>query len=212
MLSATPGRRRGPAARRAGAGCAAFTLTELLAVLAIVSVLAALLLVVLGRVRASARDSACLSNLRAVHQALNLHANDHRGRWPEPQTHGSAARFVPVRWVGADGVTRNGALDPYVDDAEAMKCPAVAANGLMNAGELQYWYGTQAVSPDPRQTERAGSNDPFPSLAWCMWPNVARIEGRGGVLHHGGTTMHVLGWAGGVAARPADQWRSGGHP
>jgi len=59
-----------------------FTLIELLVVIAIIGVLVALLLPTVGRARESARRAACLSNLRQVHQAFLLFADDNDGRVP----------------------------------------------------------------------------------------------------------------------------------
>lgn len=65
---------------RADRGC--FTLVELLVVLAIVSILAALLLPALSGAKASARGTACLSNLRQIGVALQLYVQDNNNRLP----------------------------------------------------------------------------------------------------------------------------------
>ena len=59
-----------------------FTLIELLVVIGIIAVLVSLLLPTVGRARESARRAACLSNLRQVHQAFLLFADDNDGRVP----------------------------------------------------------------------------------------------------------------------------------
>jgi len=61
---------------------AAFTLVELLSVIAIIGVLAGLLLPAIGRVRESARSGQCASNLRQIGAAFNLYAADNRGLYP----------------------------------------------------------------------------------------------------------------------------------
>jgi prepilin-type N-terminal cleavage/methylation domain-containing protein len=59
-----------------------FTLIELLVVVAIIELLAALLLPVLGRGKQSARSTACLSNLRQIGLALELYVQEHDHRLP----------------------------------------------------------------------------------------------------------------------------------
>lgn len=54
-----------------------FTLIELLAVISIIGVLAAIIIPVVGAVRASARASQCVSNLRQIGIAHQLHLADH---------------------------------------------------------------------------------------------------------------------------------------
>jgi prepilin-type N-terminal cleavage/methylation domain-containing protein/prepilin-type processing-associated H-X9-DG protein len=60
----------------------AFTLVELLVVLAIIAILAALLLPALGRARESARATACLSNLHQVGLALQIYVQDNNNHLP----------------------------------------------------------------------------------------------------------------------------------
>jgi len=51
----------------------AFTLVELLVVMGLISVLLSLLLPVVGKARAAARSTACLSNVRQLGMALQLY-------------------------------------------------------------------------------------------------------------------------------------------
>jgi prepilin-type N-terminal cleavage/methylation domain-containing protein len=60
----------------------AFTLVELLIVIAIIGVLVGLLMPTLGKARESARRATCLSNLRQVHQSFLLFAEEYDGRVP----------------------------------------------------------------------------------------------------------------------------------
>jgi len=71
-----------PPPHAAPSGRRGVTLTELLIVIAIVGVLSGLLLLVLGRARASADTARCSSNLRNIHNWLQLYAADHRGAYP----------------------------------------------------------------------------------------------------------------------------------
>ncbi|AHF90362.1 N-terminal cleavage protein [Opitutaceae bacterium TAV5] len=74
--------RRLRAASRPLRPAAAFTLIELLTVIAIIGILAAIIIPVVGKVRESARRAQCVSNLRQIANAVLLFADDHRGILP----------------------------------------------------------------------------------------------------------------------------------
>ncbi|RRJ94955.1 type II secretion system protein [Opitutaceae bacterium TAV4] len=81
----------------------AFTLIELLAVITIIGVLAAIIIPVAGHVRESAKSTRCLSNLRQVGPAFMAYVADNRERYP-------------VSWNGTDTFDNNWyyLLAPYV--------------------------------------------------------------------------------------------------
>src|SRR6476661_5458925 len=75
-----------------------FTLTELIVAIGLIVVLASLLLPAVGKVRAAANTSVCLSNLRQIGTAWEMYTAEHRGRlmdyvWRTPQT-------PEVAWYG----------------------------------------------------------------------------------------------------------------
>ena len=98
---------QGTSHERAAAGRGAFTLIELLVVIAIIAILASLLLPVLARAKAKARETACKSNLRQLGLALNLHVVDNN--------------YYPVYnvdpSVSLDNQFWHQALKPYTDSA-----------------------------------------------------------------------------------------------
>jgi prepilin-type N-terminal cleavage/methylation domain-containing protein/prepilin-type processing-associated H-X9-DG protein len=91
----------------------AFTLLELLVVMAIIAVLAALLLPALSRARAQARSAACRDRLHQMGLALQMYLNENEGRYPlivslPDRFHGNPTSanwfnklepFYPPRWT-----------------------------------------------------------------------------------------------------------------
>lgn len=113
-----------------------FTLIELLTVIAIIGILAAILIPVVGAVRDKARSAACVSNLRQIGMATHLFASDNRDRTP-----GLQLTFPdnPSKETVALNVRRQlgGLLVPppigwggnYLDTPEVLYCPGQAVHG-----------------------------------------------------------------------------------
>ena len=81
----------------------AFTLIEMLCVVAVIAILAALLLPVLNRGQAKARALQCVDNLKQTGLAFHIFAHDHNGRFPME---------VPMSEGGSLGFAQNGYLVP----------------------------------------------------------------------------------------------------
>lgn len=60
-----------------------FTLVEILVVITIIAVLTACSVVMLRNIRDSARMTTCASNMRQIGVAMQLHADDHQGSYPD---------------------------------------------------------------------------------------------------------------------------------
>lgn len=89
----------------------AFTLIELLTVIAIIGVLAAILIPTIARVRESAKSSACTNNLRQVGIAIQGYIGDNKGSLP-PATPWFRARF------NADPRHFQNSLLPYLSQSK----------------------------------------------------------------------------------------------
>lgn len=92
----------------------AFTMVELLVVIAVVAILSSILMPVFGRARAVARSTACVSNLRQIGQAFAMYAQDWEGSLPT---------VLPYAVVAPEGRAWMVALQPYVTDARIWVCP-----------------------------------------------------------------------------------------
>ncbi len=108
--------RRKADSNRCGWRTAAFTLIELLTVIAIIAILAAILIPVAGTVRESARAARCGSNIRQVGQALLMFVNDNEGFAPPGR---DDARHEAAGGSGATSLasTYFYVLWPYVYDS-----------------------------------------------------------------------------------------------
>src|SRR5439155_3101953 len=91
-----------------------FTLIELLVVIAIIAILAAILFPVFAQARASARKTACLSNMKQLGLALAQYAVDYEGFMPPSQLPSSGAN---VSWPTM--------VYPYVKNEGVFVCPDV---------------------------------------------------------------------------------------
>jgi len=60
----------------------AFTLIELLTVIAIIGILAAILIPTVGAVRKTAKGANCIANLRQIGVAINIYPSDNKGYYP----------------------------------------------------------------------------------------------------------------------------------
>lgn len=95
-----------------------FTLLELLIVVAILGILAALLFPVFLRVRENGRAISCAANLRQIGLGLQQYADDNGGWYP---TAGAT-----VLWDETDTATGRGPwmqqIDPYLRSRDLLKC------------------------------------------------------------------------------------------
>lgn len=123
----------------------AFTLLELLVVIAVVAVMIGILLPALGGARAAGRDVVCLANLRTIMSASSGYGDDNRGFGPAiGQPYGAYPNwaFVVSAMAGQTGNTTKEAMR----ERGVLVCPtAVAAIGHDRGEPLIRTYGVNAT-------------------------------------------------------------------
>lgn len=132
----------------------AFTLVELLVVLAIVSLLAALLLPSLRRSRQIARQVVCINNVRQLTTGLQLYINDWNGFLPVCNPHNLAGPtydyggWIPQLAPYTLGRTNSNASSFNVPTTSVFYCP-IKTTGTWASGQDYRW--AYAINHDLRQ-------------------------------------------------------------
>lgn len=108
----------------------AFTLLELLVVVGVVAILAALIYPASQRVAASGRATTCVSHLRQIGTGLNLYLSENGMRMPELRAgRASLDEDVPVI---------DNTLNRYLSDPRVFACPADPKYAKLS-GTSYYW-------------------------------------------------------------------------
>lgn len=136
----------------------AFTLLELLIVVGIIAVLAALLLPVLSRAKEKAREATCQSNLHQIAIGFQLYWQDNHDEFPAP---GSKTEYGPqpedwIWWEQDRDVTRS-AIARYVSgfNPKVFTCPSdrdaqrLQGEGRLRDDPYRYSYSLTSYSLTP---------------------------------------------------------------
>src|SRR4051812_3628748 len=160
---------------------AAFTRTDLLAVIATLALLAILLTPAVGRTRVNDQVFQCLNNLRQLAAACRMYAEDQEGSLPDAFHWVSGA----LDYSGSSDNTNttllmNGTLGPYVRNPMACKCPADQSTSFGASGyprvrsismSQMFRNSGDGFSPSPPWRIYSKTSDvinPVPSNLWVM--------------------------------------------
>ena len=91
----------------------AFTLIELLIVIAVIAILAAILFPVFAQAREKARQTSCLSNLKQLGTGLLMYAQDYDEQLP-----------LAAYATDTGAVTWHDIIDPYLKNKDVWLCPS----------------------------------------------------------------------------------------
>jgi prepilin-type N-terminal cleavage/methylation domain-containing protein len=124
----------------------AFTLIELLIVIAIIAILAAILFPVFGRVREQTRQTSCMSNMHQIYVGYSLYKQDHNK--PPCLLLGIAERTPDhYPWQPGDGLDKvspasavqaNFLYPAYIKNIETFHCPDNPDNDMRKPAEADY--------------------------------------------------------------------------
>jgi prepilin-type N-terminal cleavage/methylation domain-containing protein len=155
----------------------AFSLVEMLVVMAIISVLAALLLPALMRGKQRAQRIQCIGNLKEIGTAFQLFAHDHRSKFPmqTPMAEGGSEEYV-VAGMNIPGTfyfsyrhlqtLANELVVPrlLICPADLAREPALSFNSLQNSNvsyfvnaEADYFQSLSPLAGDRNVTNSAGA-------------------------------------------------------
>lgn len=150
----------------------AFTLIELLLVIAIIALLAALLLPSLRSAREAGKRTTCINNLKQNHVGIQLYAEDSSGfvppqdgawipngyaaHWPQPfvvtgyipPPVGSVSNWATWRPWDAAWKVKGIFQCPSEPAGDRPIWPTAYANGQFVASANQWWYGSHYKVPD----------------------------------------------------------------
>jgi len=116
-------------------GLSAFTLVEMLVVIAVLGVLAALLLPALSRGKETARATACISNLHQIGLALQIYVDNHHNRLPVMRDRPADTNSVATNSLpGVDVV-----LKAELGNLNVLRCPSDQAGIFVQTGSSYSW-------------------------------------------------------------------------
>lgn len=150
----------------------AFSLVELLAVVAILALLASVVLPNYGRWLASASQARCMANLRSLHVGLGAYLNDNQNIWPQgpsPEADAAWSKF----WIQT--------LTPFGITSKTWQCPAITAMLRGNDDKDPRSFNKASIHYVPTMFDaKPGTAYKWPTQPWFI--ERANAHGNGALI------------------------------
>ncbi|WP_269540820.1 type II secretion system protein [Cerasicoccus fimbriatus] len=154
----------------------AFTLVELLVVVAIIGILAAILIPAVGAVRNSAQKSNGVNNMRNIGAGISMYTQDNLGAYPGPLWPGQVPFYEPDR--GEEDGRLAYFLSPYLDVTDSPTPPTRVESMIPPAYPLEEMLAAGVTEPRTfilnDKAENPNTNEII--NPWGVHPNLTENE------------------------------------